>query len=41
MSGKNLNGLINEMGTLVVNQNEGATKPGQNEFINDLSYVGI
>ncbi len=40
MSAKDLNGFIDEMGTLVDNQSEGATKPSQNEFINELSYVG-
>jgi hypothetical protein len=27
MNGKNLNGFIDKMGTLVINQNEGATEP--------------
>jgi hypothetical protein len=38
MSGKDLDGLIDKMGTLVINQSEGATKPSENEFINELSY---
>ncbi len=37
MSGKDIDGLIDKMGTLVANQNEGAIEPGQNEFINGLS----
>jgi hypothetical protein len=37
MNGKDFNGLIDQMGTLVINQNERATKPSQNEFINELS----
>jgi hypothetical protein len=38
MNGKDLNGLIDKMGTLVTNQSEGAIEPGQNEFINELNY---
>jgi hypothetical protein len=38
MSGKDLNGIIDKMGTLVINQIERATKPSQNEFINELNY---
>jgi hypothetical protein len=30
MHGKDFDGLIDKMGTLVVNWNEGATKPGMN-----------
>jgi len=44
MNGKNLNGIIDKVGTLVVNQNERAIECGQNEFINELnceySHVG-
>ncbi len=38
MSGKDLDGLIDKIGTLVTPQNEKATKLGQNEFINELNY---
>ncbi len=38
MSGKDLDGFIDKIGTLVTNQSEKATKHGQNEFINELSY---
>jgi hypothetical protein len=38
MSGKDLNDLIDKMGTLVVNQSERATKSNQNDFINELTY---
>jgi hypothetical protein len=38
MSGKDLDGLIDKMGTLVTNQSERATKPDQNDFINELNY---
>jgi hypothetical protein len=38
MSGKDLHGLIDNMGTLVANQNDTATEPNQNEFINELNY---
>ncbi len=38
MSGKEFDGVIDKMGTLVVNQNERATKPNQNNFINELTY---
>jgi hypothetical protein len=38
MSGKEFDGLINKMGTLVANQSERATKPNQNDFINELIY---
>jgi hypothetical protein len=31
MSGKDLNGFIDKIGTLVINQNERATKPSQND----------
>jgi hypothetical protein len=37
MNGKDFNDLIDKMGTLVVNQHEGATELGQNEFVNELS----
>ncbi len=37
MNGKDLNGFIDKMGTLVANQNEGAIEFGHNEFINELS----
>jgi hypothetical protein len=37
MNGKDLDDLIDKMGTLVINQNERVTKPGQNEFINELN----
>jgi hypothetical protein len=37
MNGKDINGIIDKMGTLVANQNEKATKPSHNEFINELS----
>jgi hypothetical protein len=37
MSGKNFDGLIDKMGTLVANRNERTTKLGQSEFINELS----
>jgi hypothetical protein len=38
MSGKDLHGLIDNMGTLVVNQNDTATEHNQNDFINELNY---
>jgi hypothetical protein len=38
MNGKDFDGLIDKMGTLVANQNERAIELGQNEFINELSY---
>jgi hypothetical protein len=38
MNGKDFDGLIDQMGTLVVNQSERAAKIGQNEFINELNY---
>jgi hypothetical protein len=38
MNGKDLDDLIDKMGTLVTNQSERATKLGQNEFTNELSY---
>ncbi len=38
MSGKDIDGFIDNIGTLVANQREKATKLGQNEFINELSY---
>ncbi len=38
MSGKDLDGIFDKMGNLVVDQSEGATKPSQNEFINELNY---
>ncbi len=38
MSGKDLNDLIDKMGTLVVNQSERATKSNQNDVINELTY---
>ncbi len=38
MSGKDFDGLINKMGTLVINQSEGTIEPSQNEFANELSY---
>ncbi len=38
MSGKDLDGLIDKMGTLVANQSERATEFGCNEFINELNY---
>jgi hypothetical protein len=37
MNGKDHDGFIDKMGILVNNQSERATKPGQNEFINELS----
>ncbi len=37
MNGKDLDGFIDKMDTLVANQSERATKPNQNEFINELS----
>ncbi len=37
MSGKDFDGFINKMGTLVANQSERATKFGQNGFINELN----
>jgi hypothetical protein len=44
MNGKDFDGLIDKMGTLVANQSERAIEPGQNELINELScdynYVG-
>jgi hypothetical protein len=38
MNGKDLHGLIDNMGTLVANQNDKATEPNQNDFINELKY---
>jgi hypothetical protein len=38
MNGMDFDGFIDKMGTLVVNQSERAPKPGQNDFINELSY---
>jgi len=38
MSGKDLDGFIDKMGTLVTNQSERATEPDQNDFINELNY---
>jgi hypothetical protein len=38
MSGEDLDGIIDKVGTLVTNQSERATKPSQNEFINEFSY---
>jgi hypothetical protein len=38
MNGKDLNGIIDKMDTLVANQSENLTELGQNEFINGLSY---
>jgi hypothetical protein len=38
MNGKELNGLTDKMSTLVANKNERATKPNQNDFINELTY---
>jgi len=38
MNGKDLDGIIDKMGTLVTNRNERVIKPNQNEFINGLSY---
>jgi len=38
MIGKDLDGIIDKMGILVANQNERATTPSQNEFINELNY---
>jgi len=38
MNGKEFDGLIEKMGTLVTNQSERATKPNQNDFINELTY---
>jgi hypothetical protein len=40
MNGKDLDDLIDKMGTLVSNQNERATKLGQNELSCDYSHVG-
>ncbi len=37
MNGKDPNGIINKMGTLVINQSERATKLSQNEFIHELN----
>ncbi len=37
VSGKDLNGFIDKICTLVTNQTKGATEPNQNEFINELS----
>jgi hypothetical protein len=37
-SGNDLDGFIDKMSTLVANQSERATKLGENEFINELSY---
>ncbi len=38
MSGKDLDGFIDKMGILIVNQSEMVVELGQNEFINELSY---
>ncbi len=38
MGGKDFDGFIDKMGTLVVNQSERATKPSQDEFINEMNY---
>jgi hypothetical protein len=38
VSGKDFDGFINKMGTLVINQSEGTTEPSQNEFVNELNY---
>jgi hypothetical protein len=38
MNGKDFDGIVDKMGTLVANQNERVIKPSQNEFINGLSY---
>ncbi len=40
MSGKDLDGLIDKIGTLVTPQNEKATKLGHNELNYDYSRVG-
>jgi hypothetical protein len=44
MNGKDFDGLIDKMGTLVINQSEGVIEFGQNELITELScdysYVG-
>jgi hypothetical protein len=37
MNGKDLNGIVDNMGTLVIDQSEW-TEPSENEFINELSY---
>ncbi len=38
VSGKDFDGFINKMGTLVINQSEGTIEPSQNEFVNELNY---
>jgi hypothetical protein len=38
MNGKDLDGIIDKIGTLVVNQSEKVTELGQNGFINGLNY---
>jgi hypothetical protein len=38
MNGKDFDGLIDKIGTLVISQSERATKPNQNDFINELTY---
>jgi hypothetical protein len=40
MNGKNFDGFIDKMGTLVANQSERATELSQNELSCDYSYVG-
>jgi hypothetical protein len=45
VNGKDLDGFIDKMDTLVTNQSEGAIELGQNEFVNELScdysYIGF
>jgi hypothetical protein len=37
VSGKDFDGLIDKMGTLVAKQSEGPIEPGPNEFENELN----
>jgi hypothetical protein len=45
MNGKDFNGLIDKMGTLLANRSEGAIEFGENEFVNkltcDCNHVGL
>jgi hypothetical protein len=38
MSSKDLDGNIDEVCALVIDQSNWAIKPGENEFINELNY---
>jgi hypothetical protein len=41
MNGKDLNGIVNKMDTLVVDKVEWTIEPNENEFINELIHVGL